>query len=253
MCNVSADVMAKMEKTVRQFLESGRMFTAYDVTIETREREKMQLRHQDVGGACHEVESLVDAIDYGYQNASGFVSTWQRTRRDLPGSSGAWAWVYHQSGLDPHQYQFHKSGKQQAFQPSAGQAKPAPALSISVADGSVSDSGGEQDDGTYAVDFRNRLMIPTRFMREAGIEPGDECYVVSDSNANMVIVCKNTPALQVSGLKVTTQKVERDGDLRLASRTLKAAEMTDSKFVIETADKDIGGGSTAKVVLVKAT
>lgn len=27
MCNVAADVMAKLEQTVRQFLDEGRMFT----------------------------------------------------------------------------------------------------------------------------------------------------------------------------------------------------------------------------------
>ena len=45
MCNVPADQMAMLEKTVREFLDQGRMFTGYDVTIETRDREKVRMRH----------------------------------------------------------------------------------------------------------------------------------------------------------------------------------------------------------------
>jgi hypothetical protein len=45
--------------------------------------------------------------------------------------------------------------------------------------------------------------------------------------------------------------VEKDGELRLSSKTLKSAELVTSKFVIETTDKDFAGNA-AKVVAVKA-
>jgi hypothetical protein len=247
--------MAKLEATVKQFLEEGRMFTAYDVTIETRTREKMMLRHSDVSGACHEIEALVDAMDFGYQNSKGQQAKWQRTSRDIPGGRGAWAWIYHPTNLDANSYQFRNNQQQPQAQPAAkpagsiSSAPATPALSLST-DGNTSDSGGEQDDGTFAVDFRNRLMIPTRFMREAGISAGDQCYVIPDASTNTVLICKDTPALQAGGVKMTTQKVEQDGELRLSSRTLRAADLTDNKFVIETTDKDFSG-TTAKVVAVK--
>lgn len=260
MCAVAPDIMAKMEDTIRQFLDEGRMFTAYDVTIETRNREKLMLRHQDVGGACHEAESLQDAMDFGHDMPSGQTQKWSRTRRDVPGGKGAWAWVYHPDNLDPNAYQFRNTNGKQATAPSMGQVKGIAATAVATAppspgfsqvnDGNTTDSGGEQDDGTFAVDFRNRLMIPTRFMREAGITGGDTCYVIADSTTNTVLVCKDTPALQSGGIKFTTQKVEKDGELRLSSRTLHAADLKDNKFVIETADKTLAG-QAVKVVAVK--
>ncbi len=37
---------------------------------------------------------------------------------------------------------------------------------------------------------------------------------------------------------MTTQRVERNGDLRLSSTTLKSAELDADKFVIENGDQD---------------
>jgi bifunctional DNA-binding transcriptional regulator/antitoxin component of YhaV-PrlF toxin-antitoxin module len=91
-------------------------------------------------------------------------------------------------------------------------------------------------------------MIPTRFMREAGINSGDNCYVIADSKSNMVLVCKEDPSLQ--GVNFTVQKVEKDGELRLSSKTLRLADLTDNKFVIETTDQTLGS-QTVKVVAVK--
>jgi len=41
-----SDVMSAFEVTVRNCLESGRPFSGYNITIWTREREKIKLRHQ---------------------------------------------------------------------------------------------------------------------------------------------------------------------------------------------------------------
>jgi hypothetical protein len=256
MCNVSTDVMDKLSKTVKQFLDEGRMFTGYDVTIATREREQMQLRHQDVNGAIHEVEELVDAMDFGHDSPSGQTVKWERTRRDVPGTSGAWAWIYHPQGVDPTGYQF-RNQKQPAglatgsLNAMVATATKAPALSFStVNDGNTSDSGGEQDDGTFVTDYRNRLMIPTRLMRDAGMKAGDECYVLADNQSNSVIVFKATSGL--TGVSYTVQKVEKDGEVRLSSKTLRAADLNDNKFVIEIGDRTFGTtGSNVKVVEIK--
>lgn len=258
MCAVSQDVMDKLSTTVKQFLDQGRMFTAYDVTIETRQREKMMLRHSEVNGACHEVEALVDAMDYGHDEPGGKTTRWTRTRRDVPGGNGAWAWVYHPDYADANSYQFSNPNQKQPkpAMPAAVAALgshvavcPQPVNSIGIVnDGNTSDSGGEQDDGTFAVDFRSRLMIPTRFMRDAGISAGDECYVIAEAKSNSVLVTKADPGL--TGVSFTVQKVEKDGELRLSSRTLRSADLTDTKFVIETADKTLGS-TKVKVVEVK--
>jgi bifunctional DNA-binding transcriptional regulator/antitoxin component of YhaV-PrlF toxin-antitoxin module len=250
MCAVDQSTMDKLSETVKRFLDEGRMFTAYDVTVETRNHNKMSLRHQDVGGAAHEVEHLSDAMDFGHDTAGGGTTKWQRTRRDVPGGNGSWTWVYHPDYADPAAFQFR--GAQVAKMPLPAHvtgAKPAPANAIAqVNDGNTADSGGEQADGTFAVDFRRRLMIPTRYMKEAGIAPGDSCYVIADAQSNSVLITKEDASLL--SLALTVQKVERDGELRLSSRTLASAALTDTAFVIETADKKLSG-TDVKVVAVK--
>lgn len=255
MCTVPQDIMDKMEATVKGFLEQGRMFTGYDVTIETRTREKMMLRHQDVRGAVHEMETLNDAMDFGYQMLNGTVVRWKKTQKDMPGSG--WAFVYHPENVDPSGYQPRNQNSMSSQKPSGMPANvpvavcplpTTPSLTL-VNDGATSDSGGAQDDGTFATDYRERLMIPTRFMKEAGIKGGDQCFVVADAMNSMVLICKDDP--KVVGYNITTQKVEKDGELRLSSKTLKSAELVSSKFTIETTEKDFSGNK-AKVVSVTA-
>jgi hypothetical protein len=178
MCTVPQDIMDKMEATVKDFLDQGRMFTGYDVTIETRTREKMMLRHQDVRGAVHEMVSLNDAMDFGHQMLNGTVAKWRKTQKDMPG--GGWAFVYHPDNVDPNGYQprnqnvISSHNRSATYSPASVAVCPAPTLSISAAnDGATTDSGGANDDGTFATDYRERLMIPTRFMKDAGIKAGD--------------------------------------------------------------------------------
>lgn len=255
MCNVAPDIMDKLTATVEQFLNEGRMFTGYDVTIETRNREKMMLRHDDVRGGIHEIELLNDAIEFGYDGPRGGTTKWEKSQKTMP--NGTWAFVYHPQGLDPNQYQPRNTPSRQSTAAPASLGKsalslpvPKPAgLSIStVNDGVICDSGGEQDDGTFATDHRERLMIPTRYMKEAGLTPGDQCFVITEPASNTVIITKEDPALK--SLSFTVQKVERDGELRLSSKTLRAADLTDNKFVIETTDKTLAGNNV-KVVMVK--
>jgi bifunctional DNA-binding transcriptional regulator/antitoxin component of YhaV-PrlF toxin-antitoxin module len=239
---VSQDILDKLETTVRQFLDEGRMFTGYDVTIETRQREKLNMRHQDVREGVHELDVLKDAIDYGWDTKNGTVK-WTKTQQNMPG--GGWAWIFHPTNLDPRGYQPRQQG--QTATTTAPTTRTTPSLT-STKD-VTNDSGGEQDDGTFATDYRNRLMIPTKFLKEAGLKAGDTVFVAADNQTNCIVIAKDNDAVQGAGLKITTQLVERNGDLRLSSKTLKSADLQDSKFTIETADKSFSGG-TAKVVQV---
>jgi hypothetical protein len=249
---VSQDILDKLNKTVNQYLDEGRMFTGYDVTIETRTREKISLRHQDVRADIHELVSLKDAMSFGHDMPGGKTVAWKATQHDMPG--GGWAFVYHPDTMDPSQYQpRNASYLAQATKTSTGHPSsnsPPPSLSISISDGTASDSGGQQDDGTFATDLRDRLLIPTRFIRDAGINAGDSCYVIADPQSKSILICKDEPKVQ--GLSFTLQKVERDGGLRLASRTLKLADLNDSKFLIEIGDQKCGS-VTFRAVAVKNT
>jgi len=234
MCNATQDQMQMLEKTVRQFLEQGRLFTGYDVTIETREREGVQMRHRDVRGAVHEIECLQDALDYGWDDPSGQPVQWAKTQVSMPG--GQWAFVYHPANVDPNTYQPRQTTNQATSPPSAppSTAPTGPA----IAPATVADSGGDNGDGTFSPDYRNRLFVPTKFLRDAGLNPGDECYVVSDSQNKLILLAGDSTNFNGGTVRVTTQRVERNGDLRLSSTTLKSAELDADKFVIENTDQD---------------
>lgn len=226
MCNADPQQMDMLEKTVRQFLDEGRMFTAYDVTIETRDRESVKMRHKDVRGACHEIQILSDACDFGYNDLSSNNVDWDRSRVDM--LSGQWAFVYHPSNLDPNDYT-PRDGKPQA----AAVGTPTQPTTTTATTPSVSDSGGKNDDGSFSTDYRDRLFIPTEFLRAAGLNAGDECYVICDLGNNLIMLAADGTNFKGSAVKITTQRVERDGDLRLSSTTIRSADLDSDKFVIE--------------------
>lgn len=232
MCNADSQQMDMLEKTVRQFLDEGRMFTAYDVTIETRDRESVKMRHSDVRGACHEIQILSDACDFGYNDPSGTSVNWKRSRVDMPGDR--WAFVYHPPNLDPNEYKFRGGKPQAATGPqSPAVGTPTQPTTTTATTPSVSDSGGKNEDGSFSTDYRDRLFIPTEFLRAAGLKAGDKCYVVCDLGNNLIMLAADGTNFNGSDVRITIQRVERDGDLRLSSTTLKSADLNADKFVIE--------------------
>jgi hypothetical protein len=237
MCNVAPDVMTKLEQTVRQFLDEGRMFTGYDVTLETRERENIKLQHRDCRGAVHEMTFLNDAVEFGFDNSNGQTVKWGKTQVDM-GNGGAWAFVYHPENLDPKTYQPRTtSPAQNTTSVTLAPTTPVSTAVATVTDDSDSskDSGGENSDGTFSTDYRNRLFIKTRFVRGIGLKASDTITIVTDSAKQTVTLYADASAAPQPGhlLGVSTQVVERNGDLRLSSATLRLANLTGSKFKIE--------------------
>jgi hypothetical protein len=236
MCQVDQQILDALEETVKTFLDEGTMFTGYDVTLATRERLGIKLRHHTVSGDIHDLRALADAIEFGYTDPAGNDQDWGRCQQDMPGGGGKWAFVYHPMNLDPNSFIPRGATQPQAQQAQATQ-QPASTPTASITQ-QPSDSGGKNTDGSFTPDYRFRLFIPTRFLKEAGMSAGDTVYVVPDAGSNTVLLAKDTDQLQTGGLKVTTQTVERNGDLRLSSKTLKASGLADDqKFMIEKSDQ----------------
>lgn len=246
---ITNELKAAFLETVRNCLETGRPFSGYNITIWTREREKMKLRHQDCVGVVHELDLVQDALDYGYTMPDGQTYTWVRST--FTNWSGPAFEVYHPVGYDLNN--FVPEGVDPASQKEI-QASVRPMSMIGQvtpqADGTQPDAGGHNIDGTFRTDFRSRLLVPTKFMREAGIEAGDTVYVLPDNQTNTVLLAKESEVFGTNAVGITLQRVERNGDLRLSSRTLKAADLVDNKFVIETTEKDCDG-EKIKVVEIK--
>lgn len=260
MCSVAADVMAKMEQTVRQFLDEGRMFTGYDVTLETRDREKMNLKHRDCRGAVHDMTFLNDAVEFGY-DVNGQTVKWAKTQIDM--GNGAWAFVYHPANLDPKSYTPRQTQSATHSQ-NVVQTSPAVAATVAdaadAADATAADSGGENADGTFSTDYRNRLMVKTRFVRAIRLKAGDTVTVVADANKNTITLLGDVtttphPVLASKGLTgicVSNQIVERNGDFRLSSATLRSAGLTCSKFKVEISQQPAPSGVGSNMVEIFA-
>lgn len=245
MCTADATTMAQLETTVRQFLEEGRMFTAYDVTIETRNREKLRLRHQDIPGACHEIQILRDAVDFGYDAPSGQTVQWQKTNRPMP--QGQWSFVYHPASLDPASYQPRNVGApaaQPAVPPSQTTASTA-APSVPTISAVPTDSGGKNDDGTYSPDYQKRLLVPTQFVREAGINAGDDAHLVKWQRHTQPVLClvadpvpfQSDPTYQI----INKKRVERNGHVRIRRENMTGASLNVDRYNITNQDYDVNG------------
>lgn len=243
------DVMSAFEVTVRNCLEVGRPFSGYNITLWTREREKIKLRHQDCVGFIHGLGLIEDALDYGYTMADEQTCTWVRST--FTNWNGPAFEVYHPVGYNLNN--FVPEGVDPASSMEI-QASIRPMSMIGQVtpqdDGSQPDAGGYNADGSFRTDFRNRLMIPTKFLREAGIQAGDSVHVFGDATNEIIWISKSMNATNIMQ-GITIQTVERNGDLRLSSRTLKAADLTNNRFVIETTEKYCDG-ENIKVVEIKS-
>ena len=235
MCNIASDILDKLETTLDEFEKQDRAFTGYDLTCETREREGIKLRHNDIRGEIHSIPKLVDLIDFG---------DYQKIQIQAP--NGGSVILYCPNGYDPNSYRFrqaqtHHQPKpaQPATPPTITAPTPTPAPSLALtsdgdSDGTLPDSGGQLTDGKYATDYRNRLFIQTRFLREAGLGAGDPAYVTATTNK--ITIRKSPPTTAHD-----TQVVERNGDMRLSSKALRKAGLDGTKFEIENSDD---GGET---------
>jgi bifunctional DNA-binding transcriptional regulator/antitoxin component of YhaV-PrlF toxin-antitoxin module len=247
---IDPEVFSRLEVTVRQFLDQGTPFSAYNITIATRDRDKIRLRHQELQGdgftnegIIHTVCHLRDAIDTGWTAPDGQIVKWSRSQFDLNDGNGTWFWVYHPEGYDITQYQPYSQAQLASIwgvppspSPAASVNPPLPSASISLTPiPAHPDSGGDNDDGTFSPDYRSRLLVPTRYLRAAGINAGDEVSVIVDDTNKILMLAADGTNFQGSSVRITTQRVEKWGDLRLSSATLNP--LGGDKYRIENGDE----------------
>ena len=245
MCNpIDQKITDALNETVIECLDNAEMFTGYIITIRTRERLNIKLRHKDVRGNIHDLPAIRNAIQYGHDKDNETMP-WDVCQITIPGStSGEAPFVYYREGQDPNDYQFlDQSGNPVQGQ---GTVQPAPQASITVVthDDDEDDEtaaltkGGKNSDGTYSPDSYKRLWIPIQFISAAGMNPGDECYVVADSDQNIIYLVGDTTQIQQGGMSITTKTVEKHkGGVCLRTKTLDEADLAaNNKFVIENGD-----------------
>jgi len=224
-------------QTVDEFVQEGRAFTGYDLTIATRNREGMKIRHKDVREGIHEMAKLRDLVDFDDWNVS-LENIGQNDGQTIQ------ARIYYPDGYDLSQYEpiGLNPPTSQSVSPAAPQVATQPATptlgtplgsdddedddDLSAAD----DVGSQNADGTFGTNFRGGLFIRTQFLRNANLNPHDSCQVIVE-NASITL---SPMTISVSaGADVSQRVIERNGDLRLAKRTLLEANMSGDRFKIE--------------------
>jgi bifunctional DNA-binding transcriptional regulator/antitoxin component of YhaV-PrlF toxin-antitoxin module len=267
MCNLDPSVVAQLEVTVRQFLDQGQPFSAYNITVATRDREKIFLKHQQTEGYVHEIVYVQDAMAQGWNTPNSdpnMPDMWTRSVWDIdagrvlsPGEQTPlkWFWLYHPVGFDTTQFKPFSDSQLKA---SWGvPSSPSPAVSVNppqplpvgcaitaVPIPAHPDGGGLAKDGTFSVDYRERLLVPTRFLAKAGINPGDELSVIVDETNRLVMLAADSTNFQGGSVKITTQRTEKWGDIRLSSKTLKP--VGGDRYKIDTADEN--GTTVVKIM-----
>lgn len=222
MCNtVNQEIINEVLKT---FIDQGRAFTAFEVSLEAKSKGATE-RHRDMKGYIHSSELITDNMEFGdYSQTLVNVGTEQGQTLK--------AFLYHPKSFDPNTYNPLIRGGQFANKNSVAVIPPVANLTDGTTTPTVSPSSE-----SYVLDSRDRLLIPTSYMRKVGFEPGNTAYIYQEGDA--VAVGPKEPSLGVN----KTQKVERDGDIRIARSTLEQNGLAASSFVIEVVDD---------IVLVKA-
>lgn len=245
MCNVAPDVMQKLEATAKQFLDENRAFTGYELTLETRQREHMQLRHNDVRGGIHEIQSLVDALDFGYDAGNGQTVAWRKTLCPI-GPNGQGVFVYHPASFDPKNYQPRPtaaSSNAPSVSAVGGSTAPVAALIAQVAQSS--DAGGDNGDGTFSPDYRRRLLVQSRFVRDLSLKAKESAFIGVE-NGKVVVMGSAAMTAYQGANSVATLAVERSGNLYLSAKILSDAGLNDAKFKIDSTT-DTNGNQIVEV------
>lgn len=254
MSQLTPEMLEMLEDTTERFIREGRAFTAYNVTLACRQDNGIELRHKWVQEAAsstpdgqnpiHHFPMLREAHEYG---------DYQQTRIEHPNKAGVWAWLYHPSCFDPATFQWEDAQKADPPEVRDDNAQAAydSQVAADTAVAAADTSSQPSDDGSFGTDYRNRLFVPTPFLRDAGLSKYDTCYVVIDSANKQIMLATETDALNTGGCTVATQTVERNGDIRLSSKTLNMAGFDENgKFQIENTEE--GDGPTP-ISVVKIT
>jgi hypothetical protein len=185
-----------VEQIVQEKCQAGRMFTAFDVSVEARQRGTRE-RHRDMKEVVHR------CFDQGAMGPA-----YQRILIRIAGVP-ARAWLYHHSQDDPSTYQALDRSK---FRATAKRSR--------------------HGRGSYHVDKRARICVPVQFLRQAGVKPGEEVLALASRQDRRLLLSKTRPSDQVYQV-VAAYRVDRDGNVRIVQATLKKASLGGDAYDID--------------------
>jgi len=184
-----------VETIVNDFVQKGKQFTAYDVTVAAREDAGTKVRRDKVFHT--DVRTFVNDF---FANGS-FPFNYNRTLTTL--KSGVEAFVYHIDSQSSQDYVNQLNGVAVISNPVQAVAAPAPV----------------QTDETIqrATDSRGRITVPAKFVRALGLKTGDTAYIEVIVTGDSIIITANESIL--NGVD-STHTVDRDGNIRLSEQLI---------------------------------
>lgn len=186
------------------FIGKGQAFTAFEVSLEAK-KQGADERHRDMREYIHQCRVLNDELEFGIY-----------AKTLVPVGNGHKAFLYHVNTFDPSTYVPLDTN---IFPPNVLSNVP-----IAATQQTNSDIG-------YKLDYRNRLLIPTSFLRGLGISPGQRVNVVKLNQGGLKLVSES---VQINTDDIANQQVvEKNGDIRLSFGTLTAAGFQVAMFQIE--------------------
>lgn len=234
---------AIIDAVIAEFVSADRAFTAFEVSLEAQQR-GVQARHRHLRDHIHACKALTDITEFG---------DYEKTLVDV--GQGHQAFLYHRFDYDTANYTpLNQTSPPPVSIPPAASAQPAgPAVFSPTPVPTVSDDGSDGGDSNvdphYQPDYRNRLMVPTKFLRELGLAPGEMATLALDKNTLWLF--KDTdPGYPQPQYR---QVVERNGDLRLSQSRLVESGLTGNRFEIKTEKYLVKGGSTDGVLGIQIT
>lgn len=217
---VDASVRRMIGNVVQDFINEGKMFTAFEVSLGVKER-GVQERHRNMRDTVHE-------IIFEYGDPAGYT----RTLRDVGAPESAW--VYHLPSDNPYRYVPlpRNDGPQPSTVSSAptedfddsdepfvipvGIRNPIKLQTRNIAASMV-------PDGAYGTDQRGRLCIPVNLLVRLGVTAGQSVDVTCDPENGKVLLRRSSG--QSTQDPDASYTAEPDGNVRITQGTLEKADI----------------------------
>jgi hypothetical protein len=197
----------KITQVVKQFVEEGKMFTAFEVSLAVKEQ-GVQQRHRHMKDTVHEVIFEI-----------GGPASYTRTLMDV--GAPEQAWVYHLPQDNPYKYVPlpRADGKPQ---PKADDPFIVPiGVRNPIKLNAAVKSPAAIPPGAFGTDQRGRLCIPVPMLARLGAGPGQSVDVRCDATEEKVYITRPNPTQPQD--PDTTYTVEPDGNIRITQGTLEKA------------------------------
>jgi len=199
-------IQSKINEVVTTWTEEGRMFTAFEVSLNLKEQ-GVRERHRNLRDHVHQAIFTI-----------GGPKDYSRTLMDV--GAPEQAWVYHPQTSSPYRYRpLDRSGFNPLPPDDPNVAVPALRRQRGLVWGSAAQAGVPP--GAYGTDQRGRVCIPVTLLHAIGAEAGERVKVQCTPEREQLTIALQGE--QESVAADTSYTVEQDGNVRLTQSTLDKA------------------------------